>query len=359
MPVLDQFSRPAALVGRFFGWWLSELASLIPTRLRELISRPKTAIAIYVRDDGISLGKWNGRKHESLPNDERSAALQNTLSRHRRRGAEIILCIPKERSLSKEITLPFLPANELRQTLFYQIDRQTPFSNSDAYFDFSVTERSADHIRLSLTVVPPKVILQEEAVLTAHKIEFDRIAIGDANDNGPPRLDLRKGPEPSPNKGASRFLLNSAMALLTCGLLIATIYQALAERRSALETLSSQIAHARTAANEASELEDQVLALRKELTFFADRKRSRPMVLSILLELTRALPDHTWLNELHYGNDQVRLAGYSSAAAAVISQIDKSPMFSEPHFRSPIIQDAATGKERFQLTFKISKGGER
>jgi general secretion pathway protein L len=79
-------------------------------------------------------------------------------------------------------------------------------------------------------------------------------------------------------------------------------------------------------------------------------------VLSVLNEVTKALPDNTWLLSLSKNKAEVKISGYSAAAAELISRIDAVPLFKNPTFSSPIVQDMQNKLERFDISFEIKSG---
>ena len=107
----------------------------------------------------------------------------------------------------------------------------------------------------------------------------------------------------------------------------------------------------------------QVLTKRGELdetiraaSFLDERKRNLPRELTVLDKLTKALPDNTWLVSFSQTNEGVKVSGYSAAASELIPRIDAVPIFKNPTFSSPIVQDPEKKLERFDVSFEI-KGG--
>ena len=84
------------------------------------------------------------------------------------------------------------------------------------------------------------------------------------------------------------------------------------------------------------------------------RKLETPPRVLILDELTRRLGDETWLASLQIDGQEVRITGYAPVAASLIGALDASKHFGTPSFRSPVTQDAQSGKERFSLAFELS-----
>jgi general secretion pathway protein L len=79
------------------------------------------------------------------------------------------------------------------------------------------------------------------------------------------------------------------------------------------------------------------------------------MVTRMLAEVTRLLPDRTWLTGFSYSDGEVRLQGYSSKAAALIAIFDASPQFTGAEFRAPLVQAQDKNIEQFDLALKLRR----
>jgi general secretion pathway protein L len=119
---------------------------------------------------------------------------------------------------------------------------------------------------------------------------------------------------------------------------------------AALVTVES--AQAKLVLAKREELEETIRAAK----FLHERKRNSARELAVLNELTKALPDNTWLSRLSQNKDEVKISGYSAAASELIPRIDSVPLFKNPTFASPIVQDAERKLERFDISFEL-KGG--
>jgi general secretion pathway protein L len=89
-----------------------------------------------------------------------------------------------------------------------------------------------------------------------------------------------------------------------------------------------------------------------------DKKRDHPAAVSVLAELTAALPDTTWVQRVEVEANRVRLRGTSTTASSLIPIIEDSPMFRRATFDAPVTRNPATGKEQFQLIFEVASPGD-
>lgn len=78
--------------------------------------------------------------------------------------------------------------------------------------------------------------------------------------------------------------------------------------------------------------------------------------LRILEELTRLIPDDSWLNELNYKADEkkIRISGLTVSAAKLIPILEESPLFDNVKFSTVITTDRRSEKERFRIEMNLS-----
>jgi general secretion pathway protein L len=79
----------------------------------------------------------------------------------------------------------------------------------------------------------------------------------------------------------------------------------------------------------------------------------------VLEELTRLLPDTTWIWNLKYNGKEMELSGFADSASDLIPLLDRSPLFEKVEFLAPVTKemqmrgDGSKEKERFKIKAKI------
>jgi general secretion pathway protein L len=84
------------------------------------------------------------------------------------------------------------------------------------------------------------------------------------------------------------------------------------------------------------------------------KKRSTLMVTQIINEVSRILPDDTWISRFDIAENELQLQGQSSSPAALIAIVESSSLLHNARFRSPVIQIPGTSEERFHLSADIA-----
>jgi general secretion pathway protein L len=76
-------------------------------------------------------------------------------------------------------------------------------------------------------------------------------------------------------------------------------------------------------------------------------------ILEIWDELSRILPDHTFLNETRIADGKVTVSGFSADAARLVRVIDHSPLFADAALATAITPDPTEHKDRFSISFRV------
>jgi general secretion pathway protein L len=81
----------------------------------------------------------------------------------------------------------------------------------------------------------------------------------------------------------------------------------------------------------------------------SDLKRRKPVVVRVLDQLSRALPDDTYLNEFHLEADQLRIAGVSGRAAELVPILERSGHFRNAAFYAPTTRMVGRRTDQFYI----------
>lgn len=123
------------------------------------------------------------------------------------------------------------------------------------------------------------------------------------------------------------------------------------ERRD-LNRLGASIAQLKTQVTFVEHQQKEADEITKELRFFESLKSSQPSKLEILRELTNILPNNAWLTNLNFSGSKVIIDGFASSASALIPLLDRSPLFQNVEFDSPITKGMESS-ERFKIKLEI------
>jgi general secretion pathway protein L len=348
------------LISRFLSWWMAELSGMWRPLRTMMRSGPKTlTLDTSEQQWALRLKKGArlqelGRLDSQLP----AAAVRKTvgilLSKAKHRNAELTILLRDSRSLRRPLEMPAIAEPNLRQALFFEIERQTPFRAEDVYFDYHVLVRQPESKRLTVEMIAaPRS--EVDAILGQARdwgLQPSIVDVVARNSQSGIGINLLKSDAVSARWSSSRVASALIAIFLVAAVLYVPVNQLSVEDDSLAALVTVESAQAKLVLAKRAELEETIRAAK----FLHERKRNSARELAVLNELTKALPDNTWLSRLSQNKDEVKISGYSAAASELIPRIDAVPLFKNPTFASPIVQDAERKLERFDISFEL-KGG--
>jgi general secretion pathway protein L len=267
--------------------------------------------------------------------------------------AEPILKLASNQSLLRVIKLPAAAEENLQQVVAFELDRWTPFKADQAYLNARVVERLADtrQVRVELALTPKQILdpLLDEIISMGWRLE--RVDIGpEAEGHGMNLLPERFRPIPS----RMPQIATGIAAVLLISVLAAVFYIPISMNKSMADELRLDLKQASKIADEVESLKKDIERQRNEHSFLSRKKQNEPTMLDMLDELSKVMPDDTWLNGLQYRDRKITIQGQSPTASSLIERIEASDVFKNTSFVSPVTKDAASGQERFQITSEVT-----
>lgn len=350
------------LVPRFFAWWLAELAALVPAGARRVFSRQGDALCFVLSGREVVIGRFaDGAGTEIARLDlagQDAVALRSSVDAIMRaeasRRTAIVIALPAARALHKRLDLPLAAESGLKDLLYFELDRQTPYRADQVRYDYRIVARdpAAQRVIVEMLVVPRDIVDRALDLAADWGLPVTAVTVEGIDDPVDPDFDLageRRDVKPSRVGGLSVGIL----ALSALALLGVAIHVPLDAQRQAAAEAERAVAEAMAAATEASALRDELDRTAEAGNFLLERKRNAPMVTAVLADLTRLFPDDTWLFELHIGESQVRARGYTPSASSVLELVERGSAFRNAKFASPVTRVPNFDKDRFDLTFDL------
>ena len=349
-------------VSKFFHWWRNELASMVPAAWRGdggLGNR----ILVHIDLPNVTLYELaNGELHElgaaqlkSNDPEAQKIAFQGLLTRYGKGGVRgLSLYLMADQVLRKTISLPAIAAENLEQVLSFELDRHTPFKADQVYFSSKVQSHDAVNNTLSIeiAVVPRDVINRALALVASWDAALDSVLVeGDLLHAGAHFNLLPEALRP-PQTSFWRF---SNIALMTLALVLLTTALALPlwQKRQQTIALFPLVNKVRIAAQNADALHRELEQSVARHNFLLDKKRAAPPVTILLNEVTRLLPDDTWVQQFELKGRELQLVGETGSSSKLIGIIEQSNLLNEASFRSPLTKTQPGNFERFHLSAEV------
>jgi general secretion pathway protein L len=344
------------MVREFFIWWFSQLVELLPQQLRHSISSDADALVVTPIGplergvDAVAVHSRRNGKETALGHFNLSAVGLAELPRSA--GRATVLRLGEADVLAKTVSLPLAAERELDQVLAFEMDRETPFTAEELYWNHRISGSDRQNGRLSvrLSLVPKANLDPLITALAQIGIRPSRVEIADGPDKG---FYLPLNGDGSRTQHASSRLLWSAAA--GCAILaLATIITPFVRQELTLASLEREVAVGRAAAAEADSLRQEIDRLSGSAGFIETErdKAGRPLV--VLAAATRILPDDTYLTEMELRQRKATLSGRSAGAARLIAALAADGVFRNPAFSAPVTRLEALRSELFTINAEVA-----
>ena len=88
--------------------------------------------------------------------------------------------------------------------------------------------------------------------------------------------------------------------------------------------------------------------------FFERQRAARPTATEVWDELSRRLPDGSYLEKFAIEGDQLQLIGLSREASSLVGKLEGSPLWHTPSLTGVLQGDSASRGERFTLAAQLA-----
>ncbi|WP_246072110.1 PilN domain-containing protein [Marilutibacter aestuarii] len=264
------------------------------------------------------------------------------------------LLLPASSCLRRHLVLPAAAADRLRDVVGFEVDRQTPFDLADVAYDARLLGRRErdGQLEVELVVVPRKALAPQMEALGA--LADGLAGIDVAGEDGRPIGVNLLSPDQRRQQRDPWRVWNwglATLAVLATGLML---WQLLQNRRAAAEAFEARIAEQAAAGRQAAEKRQRLVSLIEGQAFLDATRAERPTSVEVIDELTRRLPDNTYLEKLSLEDQRMMLIGLSSEAPALISRLQGAPYWRSPALAGALQPDPTSGRDRFTLTAELA-----
>ena len=355
-PLRIRYADP--LLGRlksFWRWWSGELVELLPENLQKAIAQRQQKLYVELDNDKLLLSLGNHaaqREVLRLAPDAANAGDEDIP----REVQQTILLLPDDKVLARRISLPAAAEENLREVLGFEMDLHTPFEVSEIYYDYTVVGRDSHRqtVTVDLVYAPSDAVdaLLDGASNLGMKTDIVTCRRRDNANLQPVNL------LPQEKRRARRLNvknLNLALTALLAVLVVAAITIPIVQKNRAIAEVEAQVQAAAAEAREGAELRQDLEKMAAASKFLVEKKASSVMIVELVDEVSRILPDHTWIARLDLSGDELQIQGQSSASASLIRIIESSPWFENVRFASPVVQIAGTDNDRVHIVATVAR----
>lgn len=347
-------ARIAPGAGGFRHWWSRALLSWLPLQWQVVLGCSDARLLLSPQAGGLQLAfNQSGRTLplQTLDTPVTPSLLDSALSMQQRALPRFAL-LPASAILRKRLQLPAAAEARLQDVVGFEIDRQTPFSAEQVFFDTRLLSRRADgQLDVELVVVPRHLLETLMVPGDAWAGQLDGVDALDAQGE-PLGLNLlppaQRRQRQDPMRRLNRLLLLSALVML-----VLAGWQLLDNRRQAVASLAAQVEAQAVRARVVSRQRQQLQDLVDGQTFFTRRRAQQVAMTGLLDELSQRLPEDTSLEKLSVENGRLQLIGASASASSLVSMLEGSARWKTPALTG--VLQSSGGRDRFTLSAELQQ----
>lgn len=341
-------SSAAQSFSHFLSWWQQQLKECVPLGLRNKLAQARRPAMWSPADDRV----WSAAEGLTQSNPFLNSALAQ-------RGGAAALVIGESNGFRRELEMPLAVQDRLQQVLGYELDRLTPLRPSELYYDFRVRQRnlSAGTCTVELAAAPRMRVdpMLEEA--KRRNINVTRMLLAPSDVDTP--LDLLKTAQASADESnKSRGWITPALIGLCAALAIMLVALPLWQMRQHILALQPIEAAAKTDAQIASVVQQQLEKQIGEYNLPLARKHGAPLMMQLLDDLSKRLPDDTWAQSVEIRSvpnqkgKEVVLQGETGSGGKILQIVQESPLIKDPAFKATMTR-VAPNAERFHIAGEV------
>lgn len=348
----------------FVQWWLAGLLKTIPERIQGKIFLTPDRLIVSEKDDTVDISLTSGNSNTVL--ETKSITLTDELQKSdmirwltglKNKTIQILLAIPENELLKKTISLPAASEPEIHAVLGFEMDKQTPFTVDQVYYDCQVIRRDKINklITVALYVTPRKKLEKILDKISTIQLSPELVSVYSNNEL---QTDINLLPDNLTIKTKKSLgAFNMGLMVTTLLLFLTALYGPLMVKSNQLSELEAEVDNYRQQAMSAQPIIKERDEILSRTRFLDEKVQSNKEMIKVISELSRLLPDNTWLSRLIIRNGEIQIHGESDTAIAIIQLIEDSPMFNDAQFRSPVTQNNITRKDKFHVSAVIQKEG--
>jgi general secretion pathway protein L len=343
--------------GAFWRWWTGELALLLPDRFGTATRVPVLSLAdgdVVLVEPRAAAGPEARVAAATLEPPAARAALRVLLHRAGETRNFARLRLRPDQVLVRRVTMPAATEENLSQVVAFEMDRLTPFRGEDVYHDQRVVSRDPVNAQVvvQLAVARREIVDASVASLRDLAVNVRGVVVPEDAAPGAAGLDLLPSEQREERETANERLVKRVLWGAVAALLFVALLLPAWQKREAAIALLPMLAKAENDAKAsgalASELERQAADYNYMLT-----RKYQSQSLPILEEISRLLPDNTWVQQLDYRTAgkgrEVQITGETPSSSRLIELLEQSTLLQNAAPRGAVTRGTQPGYERFMI----------
>jgi len=378
-PRLSEFARRSGLAG-MWTWWMAQLNALVPSKPRAALERRRMRPVLVFDGEHATLWRPAMDGERAVMRATTTIALVGDAATVAANGRaamatladgsfgvdamtpKVVLSLTPREVLRKTIVLPAAVEPNLRQTLAYDLDRHTPFKAEELYFDAVVVGRNQEKKEIRVDLVSCRKSVVDAAM--RHAAAWGATVLAAVPElpatASVSRLNLLPHESRASNVVWKRWQFWLPLVLVSA-VALAAIAIPLWQKRDFAIALNTLANGARSQAAVSDALRAELDTRAGDYNFALERKYAYPSAFRVIDEVSRVLPDDTWLTQMEMktiakGKESQRellVRGESANAGRLVQLVEESTLFAQTAPRSPTTKIQPGPGEIFDLGAQV------
>lgn len=325
----------------YMEWWGTTLADMTPAWLRNAFFPRRNWVPVRLTDGDFIVYSVNGSEIGCLAS---SAKARSAV-----RSRDVLVLLEAGEAFLRQRRLPATSEINLRNALRLQVAAETPFDLDEVFEDCRILEREtgSGFLTAEQAIVRRDEVRRLQAAARDARIDIAGVDIADEN-HQPCGFNLLPEAE---RARPDAFLpsLNRALALATLLLsaVVGSLYMLALDRQAS--ALDGQIALVKIEAAEVLAMQRQVKGRAEAISVIEAQAADPARFTALLNELSRALPDDSWLEGLAYDGKQISLVGLSRSSDGLVARLEQIPGVMAARVVSSVMRDDRLEADRFRI----------
>jgi len=335
-------------ISSFLAWWGEQLGCLGTRRKSRDVRQTQNGLTLLVNQDRYEIISPNGECITCSQIVELSENLRSAAKGLSRRKKTVSLLMGDKLYLYRALSSAALPDYRISELAEFDMTVQTPFKRSDVTLITDARHGWGNgYFIVRNSILDPLFDKLRELKLHCQTISF-------AETPAPLTLPVSVNEPLFFRRSRSKLALVLSTIILPTMFAVTLVHSQL-RHVDAIETLDVSIASLNTEVREIRKTLARRSLLEQRLASMLRLKRDAPSSVEVWEELSRILPDSSWLAALKIGDGSVIASGYSKSAASLIEIVSASSLFNEVAFDGPVVSIAGKDVQRFTIRAEIKQ----
>lgn len=349
-------------VALFLDWWGYELKLLIPQSLKVRFEHQKKWIAFLIQQDKISVFDHKHSNATLTPThfDTTAEGLKSldkfiTGLKKKHNSINFGIVLSQDECFQRSLDFPKQSKAKLKDIISLDLERSTPFKRKNIYHDYFIEDSNDTTLNVKHIIVKKTIVNEKRDFTTKHQLPLQFIDVINKDQTSNLKINLLRHEAANQAHQTKHFFHYLILSIIILFLSIGALLQLSHNQDKALAQLDRKLKTEKRKALKIRKKISELQSTKSSSQFLVKKKSSSIETLEIWRELTQKLPDTVWIENFKINPKTVQITGYTDSSEKLIQILEKSVLFSNVRFYSPVSMDSQRQRERFSISMSLEE----